>query len=57
MLETERLRLRPWRLGDAHALAAMNADPEVTALMGGPLTGEASDAKLARYAETHRRMS
>ncbi len=39
---TERLRLRGWRRGDAPALAAMNADPEVMRYIG-------SGAKL--YAE------
>ncbi len=31
---TERLRLRGWRRGDAPALAAMNADPEVMRYIG-----------------------
>ncbi len=31
---TERLRLRGWRRGDAPALAAMNADPEVLRYIG-----------------------
>lgn len=33
-LWTHRLRLRPWREGDAPALAAMNADPEVMRYVG-----------------------
>jgi RimJ/RimL family protein N-acetyltransferase len=56
MLETERLRLRPWRPTDADAFAAMNADPEVMADLGGPYGREASDAKLARYAEAFERL-
>ncbi len=31
---TERLRLRGWRVDDAPALAAMNADPEVMRYIG-----------------------
>ncbi|HYU31918.1 MAG TPA: GNAT family N-acetyltransferase [Thermoanaerobaculia bacterium] len=35
-LETERLRLRPLRVSDFEDYAAMNADPEVMRLIGGP---------------------
>lgn len=50
MIETPRLRLRPWRSSDKPALAALNADPEVSADLSGPLSRAASDAKLERYA-------
>lgn len=46
--ETARLVLRTWRPDDADAFAAMNADPTVTAYVGGPLDRAASDALLAR---------
>jgi RimJ/RimL family protein N-acetyltransferase len=50
MIVTPRLRLRPW--GDDHreAFAAMNADPQVMADLGGPIDRAESDAKLDRYA-------
>lgn len=47
--ETPRLRLRPWREADRDAFAALNADPEVSRDLGGPLSRAASDAKLDRY--------
>lgn len=50
MIDTPRLRLRPWRASDKPALAAMNADAEVSTDLGGPLSRAASDAKLDRYA-------
>jgi RimJ/RimL family protein N-acetyltransferase len=49
LLRTARLTLRPWREADRPALAALNADPEVAADLGGPLSRAASDAKLDRY--------
>ena len=36
ILETERLRLRPFHQGDIEDYAALNADPEVMFYMGGP---------------------
>lgn len=48
-LVTERLRLRPWQESDAEAFAAMNADPEVMADLGGPLSRRGSDRKLERF--------
>lgn len=45
---TERLVLRRFTPADAEAFAAVNADPEVTRFVGGPLDREASDAFLAR---------
>jgi len=49
IIETPRLRLRPWREVDRAAFAALNADPEVARDLGGPLTQATSDAKLDRY--------
>jgi RimJ/RimL family protein N-acetyltransferase len=49
IIETPRLRLRPWRDADRDAFAALNADPEVARDLGGPLSRAASDAKLGRY--------
>jgi len=49
---SDRLRLRDWRDSDGDALAALNADPEVSRDLGGPLSGAESDAKLARYMAT-----
>ena len=49
MIETPRLRLRPWREVDRDAFAALNADPEVARDLGGPLSRTRSDAKLDRY--------
>lgn len=51
-IRTARLTLRPWREADRPALAALNADPEVAADLGGPLSRAASDAKLDRYRAT-----
>jgi RimJ/RimL family protein N-acetyltransferase len=47
-LETERLLLRRWAPEDADAFAEMNADPEVMAHIGPPLTRVQSDAFLDR---------
>lgn len=47
MLQTERLLLRPWRTSDLVPFAALNADPEVAATLGGMLAARASD-ELAR---------
>jgi RimJ/RimL family protein N-acetyltransferase len=49
IIETTRLRLRPWREADRGAFAALNADPEVARDLGGPLSRARSDAKLDRY--------
>lgn len=48
-LDTGRLRLRPWRIEDRSAFYELNADPEVSADLGGPLTQAASDRKLDKY--------
>ncbi len=50
MIETARVRLRPWRESDRAPLAAMHSDEEVMADYGGPLARADSDAKLDRYA-------
>jgi RimJ/RimL family protein N-acetyltransferase len=49
MIETERLRLRPWEARDRDAFAALHADPEVMWDYGGPLDRAKSDAKFDRY--------
>ncbi|WP_160119714.1 GNAT family N-acetyltransferase [Rhodovarius lipocyclicus] len=46
MIETARLRLRPWREEDRPALAAMNADPQVMRHFPATLTRAESDAFL-----------
>jgi len=55
-LRTARLTLRPWREADRPAFAALNADPEIAADLGGPLPRDASDAKLDRYRATFERI-
>ena len=52
MILTDRLRLRGWRDSDRDAFAELNADPEVSRDLGGPLKRAASDAKLDRYMAT-----
>ena len=49
MILSDRLRLRCWRDSDRDAFAALNADPEVSRDLGGPLDRAESDAKLDRY--------
>lgn len=49
MIETERLRLRPWQESDLPAFAAMNADPQVRRYFSSRLTPEESDASVARF--------
>ena len=49
VLRTPRLTLRSWQDTDKAAFAALNADPEVTWDLGGPLDRRQSDAKLDRY--------
>jgi RimJ/RimL family protein N-acetyltransferase len=56
IIETPRLRLRPWRETDRAAFAALNADPEVARDLGGPLGRAASDAKLDRYIAAFNRL-
>lgn len=47
-LRTARLLLRRWRDEDRAPYAALNADPEVTATLAGPLTRAESDAMVDR---------
>lgn len=49
MILSDRLRLRGWRDSDRDAFAALNADPDVSRDLGGPLDRAESDAKLDRY--------
>jgi RimJ/RimL family protein N-acetyltransferase len=49
MIRSDRLGLREWRESDRDAFAALNADPEVTWDLGGPLDRARSDAKFDRY--------
>src|SRR5262245_668875 len=51
-IRTARLTLRPWRETDRPAFADLNADPLVSADLGGPLSRAASDAKFDRYLRT-----
>lgn len=55
MLRAARLTLRRWRETDREAFAALNADPEGTRDLGGPLDRSQSDAKLDRYVATFER--
>jgi RimJ/RimL family protein N-acetyltransferase len=48
-MATARLSLRPWLTSDRSDFARMNADPEVMADLGGPLSSAASDEKLERF--------
>jgi RimJ/RimL family protein N-acetyltransferase len=50
MIRTERLRLRPLSAEDRDAFAAMHADPEVAASLGGFLGAADAAEKLDRYA-------
>lgn len=50
MIESARVRLRPWREPDRVPLAALHSDAEVMADYGGPLNRAESAAKLDRYA-------
>jgi RimJ/RimL family protein N-acetyltransferase len=54
-LKAARLTLRRWRETDREAFAALNADPEVTWDLGGPLGRSQSDAKFDRYVATFER--
>jgi RimJ/RimL family protein N-acetyltransferase len=49
VIRTDRLRLRNWRESDRDAFAMLNAAPEVTQDLGGPLDRTESDAKFDRY--------
>jgi RimJ/RimL family protein N-acetyltransferase len=49
VIRTDRLKLRNWRESDRDAFAQLNAAPEVTQDLGGPLDRIESDAKFDRY--------
>ena len=49
IIETPRTILRCWSENDREPFAAMNADPDVMADLGGPIGRRESDAKLDRY--------
>lgn len=55
MIETERLRLRPWREADKPAFAAATNTPAVMRHLGGVMSGEAIDGvidgQIARQGE------
>jgi RimJ/RimL family protein N-acetyltransferase len=48
MIETERLLLRAWQPSDVAPFAALNADPDVTRYLSGPMRRDESDELLAR---------
>ncbi len=50
VLTTSRLRLRTFRPDDLPLYAALNADPEVTEFLGGPVSRDESDS-IAEYAQ------
>jgi RimJ/RimL family protein N-acetyltransferase len=52
VIVTDRLRLRGWRDSDRDVFAALNANPDVSRDLGGPLARAESDAKLDRYMST-----
>jgi RimJ/RimL family protein N-acetyltransferase len=49
LIETPRLRLRPWQDSDRPAFGALHADRQVMRDAGGPIDRSQSDAKLDRY--------
>jgi RimJ/RimL family protein N-acetyltransferase len=49
MIETQRLRLFGWAPRHRAAFAALHADPEVMADLGGPIDEARSDLKFERY--------
>ena len=54
VLETGRLRLRPWRNGDPEAFAVLNADPRVMRYFPAPMTASESDALAANLQDRFR---
>lgn len=48
-IATLRLALRPWETSDRADFARMNADAEVMADLGGPISAKDSDQKLERF--------
>jgi RimJ/RimL family protein N-acetyltransferase len=57
VIDTPRTRLRCWQEADRETFAAMNAQPEVTLDLGGPISRAMSDAKLDRYVAAFNRHS
>jgi RimJ/RimL family protein N-acetyltransferase len=55
LIETPRIKLRPWRESDRSVFAALHADREVMHDAGGPIDRSQSDAKLDRYAAAFER--
>jgi RimJ/RimL family protein N-acetyltransferase len=55
VIGTDRIRLRNWRESDRDAFARLNAAPEVTQDLGGPLDRIESNAKFDRYMATFER--
>jgi RimJ/RimL family protein N-acetyltransferase len=55
MIQTPRLLLRMWDDRDHEAFAAMHADPEVMADLGGPIDRPESYQKLERYRAAQRK--
>ncbi len=53
IIETERLRLCPWREVHREPFARLHADAQVMADLGGPLDRTRADAKLDRYIEAY----
>ena len=51
-ITTERLSLRPWQPSDGAEFARMNADAEVMADLGGPISVADSDRKLQRFTKS-----
>jgi RimJ/RimL family protein N-acetyltransferase len=49
VIRSDRLKLRNWRESDRDVFAGLNAAPEVTQDLGGPLNRSESDAKFDRY--------
>ena len=49
IIETPRLRLRPWRASDLDTFVALHADPEVMWDQSGPISRAESSAKFDRY--------
>src|SRR5262245_41734939 len=56
LIETPRLRLRPWTDRDRGAFAELHADPDVMLDQGGPIDRAASDEKLDWYNEAFEKL-
>jgi len=51
-LRTERLLLRQWKVSDLAPFAEMNADPEVTEFLQGPMSRERSNKMVDRIVDS-----